>query len=74
MILLAALLLQAAAPGDFVREESNEQRHFRYARPARSHAGETCRSVHRARKLTAQADNSDGAIRFVRGPEVDEHA
>lgn len=55
MILIAALLLQAAAPADFVQEEESEHLHFHYGWPAAAEAVPALRSELRARLAAAQA-------------------
>lgn len=55
MVLFAALLLQAAAPGDFVHEEESGQLYFHYGWPAAADAVLALRSELRARMAASQA-------------------
>ncbi len=55
MILLAALLLQAAPPGAFVHEDESEHLHFHYGWPAAAEAVPALRAELRARMAAAKA-------------------
>jgi len=55
MILIAALLLQAASPGAFVHEDESEHLHFHYGWPAAAEAVPALRAELRARMAAARA-------------------